>query len=110
MNLKNYNAAYYSQWPSKIRIIAFGLLFGINSCSSPLYVPGKDNIPATANIDNLKKGRELYVSKCASCHTIFLPEKYNRIEWSKTVNRMQPKAKITDEEKNLILDYLSKGK
>lgn len=110
MNLKNFNAAYFSQWPYKIRISLLTLLLSLVSCSSPLYTPVKENIPATANIEELKKGRQLYVSKCGSCHNLRLPEKFNREGWIGALEKMQPKAKITDEEKNLILDYLSKGK
>jgi len=86
------------------------LLISFVSCSSPLYTPTKENIPSTSNIEDLKKGREIYVSKCGSCHTLRLPEKFNREGWKDALEKMQPKAKITDEDRNLILDYLSKGK
>ncbi len=107
--MKNFNVAYFSQWPSKIRISLLVLLVSLVSCSSPLYAPTKDKMPATANIEELKKGRQLYVSKCSSCHTLFLPEKYDRKHWTEAVSNMQQKAQISDDEKNLIIDYLSKG-
>lgn len=110
MNLKNFNAVCYSRWQSERNIIISVLILLIFSCSSPLYSPTKENVAPTANLDKLKKGRQLYVNKCSSCHTLFLPEKFNRAQWTEAVNHMQQKAQITDEEKELIIDYLSKGK
>ena len=109
MNLKNFNVAYFFRWPSKLRISGVVLLLSLGSCSSPLYTPVKENIPASANIVDLKKGRELYINKCGSCHTLFLPAKYDRANWTGAVNNMQEKAQISDSEKNLIIDYLSMG-
>lgn len=79
------------------------------ACSSALYMPSKENVAGNANIEELRKGRTLYVNKCSSCHTLYLPEKYTKAEWTKWVNRMAPKAKITDQEKELIQAYLTKG-
>jgi cytochrome c5 len=79
------------------------------ACTSALYLPSKENVASNANIEELQKGRALYVNKCSSCHSLYLPEKYNKAEWSKQVNKMAPKAKITDQEKELIQAYLTKG-
>lgn len=107
--MKNFNAACYSQWLSERKIIAVVMLSVLVSCSSPLYTPSKENVPSTANIETLKKGRQLYVNKCGSCHNLRLPEKFGRESWILSLDKMQPKAKITDEEKNMILYYLLKG-
>ncbi|HLP04320.1 MAG TPA: hypothetical protein VK152_02720 [Paludibacter sp.] len=80
------------------------------ACSSALYIPSKENVASNANMEELQKGRALYVSKCSSCHTLYLPEKYNKAGWAKWMDSMAPKAKITDREKELIQAYLTKGK
>ena len=110
MNLKNFNAACFSQWPSEFKISAFVLLLSLSSCSSPLYMPSKNNVANTADIENLKSGRKLYINKCGSCHMLRLPERYNRTQWTEAMVKMQKKAKISDEEKQLILDYVLNGK
>lgn len=95
----------------KIKITAL-VVTGISmliACSSALYMPSKENVAGNANIEKLGKGRALYVSKCSSCHTLYLPEKYTKAEWTKWVDRMAPKAKITDQEKELIQAYVTKG-
>ena len=86
------------------KTISFILLFTLFSCGSNLYIPfnGKGEI----SVENLKKGRELYVKNCASCHQLYAPNKYNSVEWQKKLNWMQPKAKITDDQKQLIYNYL----
>lgn len=111
MSLKKHNAVYYSHMHYKFG--KFGLfLFAaivLFACKSALYVPSKETIKADVNIETLKKGRALYVNNCSSCHALYLPEKYSKKEWIKSVDDMAPKAKITNEEKELILAYLTKG-
>lgn len=80
------------------------------ACSSALYMPDPDNTPPGANISDLQAGRKLYVSKCGSCHTLVLPEKYSADQWQSLVDKMETKAKITPDEKRLIVRYLTKGK
>ena len=76
----------------------------LSSCASTLYVP----VESTNYIalEDLKKGRELYVNNCASCHQLYLPNKYDAVTWMKNLNEMQDRAKITDEQKILIYHYL----
>jgi cytochrome c5 len=96
----------YKKKQTALAVIGISILI---ACSSALYMPSKENVAANSNIEELRKGRALYVSKCSSCHTLYLPEKYNKTEWAKWVDRMAPKAKITDQEKELIQAYLTKG-
>lgn len=75
----------------------------IISCSRQLYMPASTD--ATQQ-QQLLAGRKLYVDHCGSCHNLHLPKEYNEEGWQKQLNEMQVKAKITDEEKKLILKYL----
>ena len=111
MSLKKYNVAYYSPMHYKSR--KYGILFlaiiVLFACKSALYIPTKETVGEQANLETLKNGRTLYVNKCSSCHALYLPEKYSKKEWIKWVNNMAPKAKITDQEKELIQAYLTKA-
>ena len=95
----------------KNRKIAFLVLVIVMlvACKSALYIPVTENVAKNANIDELAKGRKLYVANCSSCHALYLPEKFTKAEWTKNVDEMAPKAKITDKEKQLILAYVTKG-
>lgn len=90
--------------------IALALFFSTGfACSTALYIPDEKNTALGSNLNDLKAGRKLYVEKCGSCHALVLPEKHTPAEWRTAVEQMQAKSKITDEEKTLILSYLSKG-
>jgi hypothetical protein len=53
------------------------------------------------------EGRELYLSKCTSCHRAYEREKFTAEKWKAVLEEMTVKAKLNDEEKTLILNYLS---
>ena len=78
------------------------LLFGCSA--SQLYIPTESvNL---VSVENLKKGRELYANHCASCHQLYLPNKYEPKVWAHNLDEMQERAKITDDQKKMIYDYL----
>jgi hypothetical protein len=87
------------------KLVLFGSLFLLISCSTQLYVP-IDSVNSVSLAD-LKTGRETYVNKCASCHQLYLPNKYTEKVWMNNLNEMQVRAKITDHEKQLIYQYLT---
>ncbi|PWT93845.1 MAG: hypothetical protein C5B54_01245 [Acidobacteria bacterium] len=82
------------------------LLFSatVFSCKPLLYVPSSNN---PEEQDELLLGRKLYVNYCSSCHNLHLPKEYNADQWKRNVDEMQEKAKITDDEKQLILQFLT---
>ena len=58
------------------------------------------------NIDSLTIGKNLYEISCVRCHKLKDPAKYTAQQWPGLVNKMQKRAKITDEQKAIILSYL----
>jgi len=64
----------------------------------------------SAAYGQLQKGKEVFLEECRKCHTIkyALAESYSRDDWSLTVNMMVSNgAQLSDEQKSLIIDYLS---
>lgn len=105
MNLPNLKLDYYFLILFKMKkIITLLVVFSLYSCGSQLYVPIESI--NSISVENLKKGRELYVKNCASCHQLFLPNYQNNEQWIVSLNSMQERSKISDEQKKLILDYL----
>jgi cytochrome c5 len=51
--------------------------------------------------------KALYESKCAKCHELPKPKSHSAFEWKPILDRMQPMAEITDEEKSAILSYVT---
>lgn len=86
------------------KLILFIPLLLLFSCATVLYQPitGTEKIP----LEDLKKGRSIYVNNCSSCHNLHNPNQYNSKEWEHNLNEMQARAKINDEEKQLVYDYL----
>jgi hypothetical protein len=87
---------------TKLIVLKSIVLFVIG-CSPMLYVPKCDD---TAQQTKLMEGRTLYVKHCNGCHNLYLPNHFTESMWKKNLEEMQPKAKITDEEKKLILNFL----
>ncbi len=98
----------------------FALLFincsGSGSSSSSSSSSGSGSSSGSSSglsneIDNqltkFPEGRELYLSKCTSCHKPFQREMFTAEKWKDALEEMTVKAKLNDEEKTLILNYLS---
>jgi len=94
---------------SKIKyLIYFAVIIaGITSCHEALYFPTPgDSMITGISTDTLVLGRNLFVNNCGSCHSLFLPEKLTAAEWTKVITEMQKKAKCSNQETALILNYL----
>ena len=86
----------------KITIITVFALF-IYACSH------KTASKVTESTDTLTmeaKGA-LYAANCVKCHKLVEPEKFTKEEWIGWMDKMAPKAKITDIQKADIYDYLA---
>lgn len=82
-------------------IILMGILYG---CSPTLFMPVSND---AAIQQQLLAGRKLYVAHCSSCHNLHFPKEYEEAVWKQQLDEMQVRAKITDEEKQLIFQYLT---
>ena len=79
-------------------------------CSSALKTPTvADSQTSGESMEVLKEGRKLYIKNCSSCHYLYLPEKYTKADWAYNLDFMQERAKINDEQKEIILKYLFTG-
>lgn len=72
------------------------------ACQSKLYMPLKED----RNYTQLMSGRNLYIQRCGSCHNLYLPKDYTSEKWLAIIQQMQVRAKINEEEKSLITQYL----
>lgn len=52
------------------------------------------------------EGRALYLSKCTACHRAYDRKSYNTEQWYALLNNMGNKAKLSVDEKELILKFL----
>jgi mono/diheme cytochrome c family protein len=55
----------------------------------------------------MSRGEELYSEKCAGCHRLYPKAELTAQEWKITMEEMGKRAKLNDEEKKMILTYLT---
>lgn len=60
-------------------------------------------------VEELNKGKELYKQKCKTCHTLYKPRDFKLRVWKENLEEMRFKAGLTNNEYDLILNYLSKN-
>ncbi len=52
-----------------------------------------------------KTTHKLYVMKCAKCHELYDPKRYDDAKWTLWMERMRKKAKLKPEQYEALLDY-----
>lgn len=51
-------------------------------------------------------GKELFLAKCGRCHALKQPENYTAERWTGIMEKMAPKARLTDDEKKNVVAYV----
>jgi len=87
-------------------------VFLLDSCS-PKTTPTKTTVETKENSDknytvvlNSSYGKEIYESKCGSCHDLKKPNEYTFMEWNPIMRRMAKKADLDEMQKQNVLAYL----
>ena len=92
------------------KLVLAGLM-GFLACSPALYLPTTEVAQLKNHqLESLSLGRQLYIENCGSCHRLHLPGEFSGQAWYSFLDSMQHKAKITDGQKQLVLDYILSGK
>ena len=89
----------------KTRIVQLvGIACLLYCCSPTLYIPASED-PVTQQ--RLLSGRKLYVDHCSGCHNLHLPQEFEATIWKENLDEMQANAEISNDEKQLIYEYLT---
>jgi mono/diheme cytochrome c family protein len=54
----------------------------------------------------LAAGRKLYAAKCAGCHKLYEPSRYDAEKWNYWMDKMQRKTRLKDEQYTALSRYL----
>ena len=78
------------------------------ACAATLPMASeRDAMLSGVPLRDLHKGRERYVAKCSGCHRLYAPAEYNDEEWAVHVPAMRKKARLSDDDIEAILDYVT---
>jgi hypothetical protein len=87
----------------------FGRVFGTSlflllgaACASTVAQPG----PPDPALPPQQRGQTLYETSCNKCHALYMPSSYGAGEWPFYVRKYGRKARLSVEERDLVLAYL----
>lgn len=72
------------------------------SCARSNAVTG----PKYKSSTKIAEGKTIYENACNKCHGLFEPNKHTDEEWINTLSRMAPRAKLTNDQHQMVYDYL----
>ena len=79
------------------------------AAAEPAKVVVAEEIKEVVLTPELAKGKSLYEDSCANCHKLFPASRHDKEGWVVTMDRMAPKARISEEDKKMIYNYLVAG-
>ncbi|HTU59484.1 MAG TPA: hypothetical protein VMF89_13635 [Polyangiales bacterium] len=93
-------------------LLTFALALG---CTNTFPEPNSQQLARAqaknpnVRIQNLEQGRDLYLSKCGTCHGLTDPARFDQAGWKSTVERMRTEhdVKLTDAQAADIVAYLA---
>lgn len=87
-----------------VYLLAVVLMLGCSSTKKVVVVQ-----PETKTVlsETALQGQTLYENSCKRCHRLHNANEYTAARWPSILNNMQKKAKITDQQKELIFEYLA---
>ncbi len=92
-------------------LLAAGLAVAVGCAAALRYPTPRDaellapRWPGTT-IEDLERGRALYVRRCSSCHTLVLPEAHPPAKWPGLVDGMAAKARLRPGERDDVVRFL----
>jgi cytochrome c5 len=85
----------------------------LSACTSAVIEPDANDArwaatrwPGTS-VNDLKGGRSVFVSRCASCHKLPEPNVKTPDEWASVIDEMGPRAHLGPGDRDAVLRYLS---
>lgn len=84
------------------------VLVFFNSCAP--VKPAVETNKEVITVNDLSKGQSIFENSCGKCHDLPNPADHSAQDWVGIMNRMAPKAKLTEEQHQLVYDYIVTAK
>ncbi|MDH6251417.1 cytochrome c2 [Chryseobacterium sp. H1D6B] len=62
--------------------------------------------PVNISSEKLAQGKTIFENSCGRCHDLPEPTKHTSVQWVGIMNAMAPKAKLNDEQHQMVYDYI----
>ena len=72
------------------------------SCARSTAVSG----PKYTSSEKLAQGQNIFENSCNKCHKLPEVDKHDDAGWMNTMSKMAPRAKLTDDQHQMVYDYL----
>ncbi|KQT24656.1 cytochrome C [Chryseobacterium sp. Leaf405] len=87
------------------------LILGMTLASAAIVVScGPKSVAVTGpkytSSEQLAQGKTIFENSCNRCHKLPDPAKHDDQGWIKTLSRMAPKAKLSEDQHQMVYDYL----
>ncbi len=60
----------------------------------------------TTSTEKLAEGKTIFENSCGKCHALPNPTEHTSVQWVGIMNAMAPKAKLNEEQHQLVYDYV----
>lgn len=91
-----------------MKIIQLSILTAIILMAISCSPKVQTTAPATAVLTpEMETGKKLMEGRCTKCHKLHEPTEFSAEKWNRILDKMQPKAKITDNERASIYAYVT---
>ncbi len=95
------------------RAVFMGFVAALAACAPAVVHPAAQDVawaerkwPGTT-LAELTRGRQIYVAKCAGCHSLRRPEEYPPRVWEAWIAEMEEDSELLPEESGAVLRYLA---
>ena len=84
-------------------------ILGISFCFLVLTAVFAGSLVSAAELtpDQRAKAEKLHKTKCSKCHKLYEPADYDDVSWDRWMEKMRKKARLKDEQYDLITRYLA---
>ena len=85
-------------------LLGLGIAIVVVACAPTLQQQRKAGLAAATT--DMERGAVYYRTSCNRCHALYMPRSFGRTEWPGLVSRYGSRARLTKDQRELVIDYL----